>query len=1009
LSNHSDPTRHFSFSSMNSKAKLIVLACAVCVLIVLSAHASNRAAGFSPTAFRQQSIFSAAEATNPSEPEALTLTDEQEQYPLGLHLEILEDPSGELTIEQVSSPEFDSQFIPSPVEVPNYGYTDSVYWVRINLDNETSQTHEWLLKVGFANTQYVDLYSPMLEGEGFEVRQTGSMRPLSTRDMPYPKIVFNLNVPTQSQQTYYLRFQNGSSMTIPLTLWTKNAFDSESGRELIFHWLLFGGILALLVYHLFMLFILKEATYLYFVSLLASLFVMLFSYSGYMGVYLFPDWYTFNLFYFPLSMSLLFASILLFSDTFLELKTRLPKFHRVNIAVLAVWGGLTILIPFISFLNLARLVIPWGMVSLAVTSVIGMVAWRKGFQPVRFFMLAWLGMAASFFLVLLVREGLIPSTVISENAYLVGFFLMVVSWSIALADRINLLKAETESANRDLLSSEHRLSQILEGMPLGVVVYGKDQKPTYLNQRTVEILSDPSKGIQPDLAAGRDLAQAVEHFSFQVAGTGEKYPIEDLPIYHALKGTPASVNNIEANFGDRQVPLEIWASPVRDQAGNVDSAIAVFQDITPRKQAEAELADYRKQLESLVENRSAGLNTLNKELRLRLEWLAAINLVSQIVAQSTDFTTIYEKIVEIVNNLFSTHDSFIAELDIQAMQLKILAHSCHSDLHPDLTASFTTLPEGILSGSRMEQGKLFFIAKEQISSMNGPIALHIRDSKVQNIAFVPLQLREQVLGFLGLELSEGDRTMADEETNMIGIFSTDIAQLIESARLFEQTKLLVVQEERDRLARELHDSVTQALFSANLVAEILPELWRRDPDRAMLSLEKLQHLMRGALAEMRTVLLELRPASVIKTPLGELLAQLTEAVTSRSGLQFQLFIENIPLLPELVQLGFYRIAQEALNNVIKHAQARLVSVSLRETQFPPDKNGQVGREVKLVIQDDGVGFYMEAVQPSRFGINIMRERAAAISATFHLEGEPGHGTLVSLIWQNDSKSENKHA
>ena len=205
------------------------------------------------------------------------------------------------------------------------------------------------------------------------------------------------------------------------------------------------------------------------------------------------------------------------------------------------------------------------------------------------------------------------------------------------------------------------------------------------------------------------------------------------------------------------------------------------------------------------------------------------------------------------------------------------------------------------------------------------------------------------------------------------------------------------------------NSVTQALFSANLVAEILPELWRRDPERAMLSLEKLQHLMRGALAEMRTVLLELRPASVIKTPLGELLAQLTEAVTSRSGLPFQLFIENIPLLPDLVQLGFYRIAQEALNNVIKHAQARLVSVSLSETQFPPDKNGQVGRKVKLVIQDDGVGFYMEAVQSSHFGINIMRERAAAIRAIFHLESEPGHGTLVSLIWDNDFKLENQHA
>jgi len=667
-----------------------------------------------------------------------------------------------------------------------------------------------------------------------------------------------------------------------------------------------------------------------------------------------------------------------------------------------------LLIPFISYLNLARLVIPWGMVSLVITSFNGLAAWRKGFKAARFFMLAWLAMAVSFFLVLLVREGLVPSTGITENVYLLGFLLMAVCWSFALADRINLLKTETAIANRNLKNSEHRLSQILEGMPLGVVVYNKDQKPTYLNQRTVEILSNPDKGIKPDIDAGRSLDQAVEHFAFQLAGTGEKYPIEDLPVYHALHGTPASADNIEANFGDRRVPLEIWASPVRDEAGNVEYAITVFQDITPRKQVEAELAEYRRQLESLVENRTAGLISLNKELRLRLEWLAAINLVSQVVAQSTDFTKIYEKIVEILNNLFSTQDSFIAELDIQAMQLKILAHSCHSDLHPELTDSFTTLPEGILPGSTPEQGKLFFISKEQISSLNGPIAFHIRDSKVQSITFVPLQLREQVLGFLGLELSEPHRTIATDETNLIGIFSTDIAQLIENARLFEQTKLLVVQKERDRLARELHDSVTQALFSANLVAEVLPQLWRRDPDRAMKSLEKLQYLMRGALAEMRTVLLELRPSAVINTPLGDLLAQLTEAVTSRSGLPFQLFIENIPLLPEPVQLGFYRIAQEALNNVVKHAQAHLVSVMLSESQFPPVNNRQTGREVKLVIQDDGVGFYLEADQSSHLGISIMRERAAAIGATLTFASEPGHGTIVSIIWRNNSKLEDQY-
>jgi signal transduction histidine kinase len=992
---------------MNTKIRLEVLALTAFSLLILFVYTTTRAAGFSQTMPMNLEPSAVAQNSDPSTLEPLILTDTQSKYPLGLHLEILEDPGGELTIENVSSPTFDTQFNPSRVAVPNFGYTDSVYWVRMHLDNETLQTDEWLLELGFAHMHYVDLYTPLVVGRGFQVKETGSLRPVSTRDVQYPNIVFDLSVPTHSQQTFYMRFQNGASMTLPLTLWTKEAFFTESEQEQMLHWLFFGGILALLVYHLFLLITIREASYLYFVVLLASLLLMVFDYTGYMGVYFFPDWFTFKLYYYPLSLMLLFASIILFSDAFLELKTRHLKLHWANIIMLAVWGMMVLLIPFISYLNLARLVVPWGLVSMVVTWVIGIVAWRKGFQPVLLFMLAWLGMSAGLFLVLLVRLGIAPSTGINENLYLVGFLLMAVSWSFALADRINLMKEKTEAANRNLRNSDHRLSQILESLPLGVVVYGKDQKLTYLNKRTIQILENPAKGIRLDLNAERTMAQAVEYFSFQVTGTNEKYPMENNPTYKALQGEPASVDNIEAIMGDKRVPLEIWASPIRDEAGNVESAVTVFQDITQRKQVEAELDEYRKQLESLAEKRTAQLNAVNKELRLRLEWFVAINFISQTVAQSTDFTKIYEKILEVIKNLFSTRDAFIAELDAQHKQLKILSHTCHSDIHPDVTDSLTLLPEGLLPDSNPEQSVPFTLSGDQLTSMDGPIHMHIRNSKVQSIVFVSLLLREQVYGFLGLEMSEADRIIQDEEIKLLNIFSIDIAQLIESARLFERTRLMIAQEERDRLARELHDSVTQALFSATLVAEVLPQIWRRDPDRAMQSLEKLQRLTRGALAEMRAVLLELRPSAVIKTPLGEILAQLTEAVTSRSGLPFQLFIEKIPLLPEEVQISFYRIAQEALNNVVKHAQAMHVSVSLSETQPLPDANCLTGSVVKLVIQDDGVGFSSGSAQSSHLGVSIMRERASSIKATLSIESEPGYGTLVSLIWCRESKSESQ--
>ena len=166
------------------------------------------------------------------------------------------------------------------------------------------------------------------------------------------------------------------------------------------------------------------------------------------------------------------------------------------------------------------------------------------------------------------------------------------------------------------------------------------------------------------------------------------------------------------------------------------------------------------------------------------------------------------------------------------------------------------------------------------------------------------------------------------------------------------------------------------------------------------SIEELGRLTRGALAEMRTMLLELRPAAVARTPLGELLAQLTEAITSRSGLPFQLFIEKIPNLPDEVQTSFYRIAQEGLNNVVKHAQANLVTVSLSTSSDPSVRGEEQAWEVRMLIKDDGKGFSIQEGYQEHMGMSIIQERAAAIDASVGIESSPGQGTQLSLVWHN---------
>jgi signal transduction histidine kinase len=195
--------------------------------------------------------------------------------------------------------------------------------------------------------------------------------------------------------------------------------------------------------------------------------------------------------------------------------------------------------------------------------------------------------------------------------------------------------------------------------------------------------------------------------------------------------------------------------------------------------------------------------------------------------------------------------------------------------------------------------------------------------------------------------------------------------------------------ERTRLARDLHDAVTQTLFSSSLIAEVLPDLWELDIDEARKSTEELRQLTRGALAEMRTLLLELRPATLTQTRLSDLIRQLCEAFIGRARLPIRLNIEGDSELPPEVQVAFYRIAQESLNNVFKYARASEVNVSL----FVAPST------VHFETYDNGLGFDMTTAKPTSLGMRIMRERAEAIGADFNISSRLGAGTCVEVSWR----------
>ena len=252
---------------------------------------------------------------------------------------------------------------------------------------------------------------------------------------------------------------------------------------------------------------------------------------------------------------------------------------------------------------------------------------------------------------------------------------------------------------------------------------------------------------------------------------------------------------------------------------------------------------------------------------------------------------------------------------------------------------------------------------------------------------------DEIYGAISLYYN-APREFTNEDIELAIAFSDQTALAIENSRLRAQVAQNVVEATRSHLARELHDAVTQTLFAANLIAEVLPQVWQRYPDEGWRRLEELRQLTKNALAEMRTLLLELRPTALAEVGLAVLLHQLTEAFSGRTRIPVTVTMKGRQQdLPPDVQVALYRIAQEALNNVVKHAKSRHVAVTLDyQTEC-----------AELSIYDDGLGFEPSRIASGHMGLRIMRERADDVGADLTIESVPNHHTIVKVRWDYNQR------
>ena len=230
--------------------------------------------------------------------------------------------------------------------------------------------------------------------------------------------------------------------------------------------------------------------------------------------------------------------------------------------------------------------------------------------------------------------------------------------------------------------------------------------------------------------------------------------------------------------------------------------------------------------------------------------------------------------------------------------------------------------------------------------------------------------------------------MNPEELSLLASIGQEVSMAVNNARLYDRAQQMAALEERNRLAQELHDSVTQSLYSLSLYAEVAARMLEAgNTKKAADQVRELGANAREALQEMRLLIFELKPLELQKAELADAIRSRLDAVESRVGLKADLRVTGEARIGEPLKLELYSVAREALNNVLKHACAHRVSVVLTLSSD----------EAALEVNDDGKGFDPDSVRASGgLGLAGMAERARRVGGELAVQSCPGRGTTVSF-------------
>jgi signal transduction histidine kinase len=394
----------------------------------------------------------------------------------------------------------------------------------------------------------------------------------------------------------------------------------------------------------------------------------------------------------------------------------------------------------------------------------------------------------------------------------------------------------------------------------------------------------------------------------------------------------------------------------------------------------AQLRDLINSLEQRVLDRTRDFQEANTALEQRALQLETSAQVGREITSILDIDVLLNRVVELIHSAFDYYHVQVFLLNDDVKQLIMEASSRNRVVQHNIIE----MREKSINVEAVQTGRTQVVS-DVFKSSSFLFDAKLPETRSELVA--PLKVGDRVIGTLDVHASRSN-AFADEDILVLQSLGDQIAVAIENARLYDKSKELAVLEERNRLARELHDSVTQSLYSLVLFTEGWRRMVRNDgAEKVEEYLSRIGEIAQQSLKEMRLLILELRPPVLEQEGLVGALQKRLDTVEKRVGVSARVVMEDFIEVPAPLEEALYRIAQEALNNSLKHAKATKETVRI----FVKDEN------IVLEVVDDGTGFDTEAIEHrGGMGLLNMSERARHVGGSFSIESTIGKGTIVKV-------------